>query len=445
MQVPLTAEDRTILALEGRHLVGHTATVVHLPDGAPDLRGLREAVSRRLPAAPRLTWRLGGTADEPAWCPDGTLDVTAHVRSVDPVTPLDPAGLRTELVRLFGERLDRTRPLWRMDVVGPLAGGGAVLVWRVHHALADGGTVMRLAEDVLWDPAPATGAAGGRRTGAAGSGTPVEQLRRSSAAGVLTGELIPGLKRSPFDAAVGRERDVALTAIPVSALREAAHGVEGATVNDAVLAVVAGALRRWLEHRHGPLTGLRVKVPVTLHHDGDQAGNRDSWFRVDLPVDEPDPVVRLAAVRRETARRKAHHDAEQLDELMTRLARHSPRLAEWSQRLQRSGRSFALNVSNVRGPDRPVTVLGAPVAAVQPLVEVAEHHALRVAVLSVGDRLGFGLVADPSVVGELDVLAGAVAEAAGELQRAGRGRDSEHTGIAPGVGPDDATRGGACE
>jgi uncharacterized protein DUF1298 len=101
-----------------------------------------------------------------------------------------------------------------------------------------------------------------------------------------------------------------------------------------------------------------------MHHDGDQAGNRDSWFRVDLPVDEPDPVARLAAVRWETAQRKDRHDAQELDELADRMARFSPRLATWSQRLQRSGRSFALNVSNVRGPDRAVTVLGAPVGAV---------------------------------------------------------------------------------
>jgi hypothetical protein len=162
-----------------------------------------------------------------------------------------------------------------------------------------------------------------------------------------------------------------------------------------------------------------------MHHDGDQAGNRDSWFRVDLPVDEPDPVARLAAVRRETAQRKARHDAQELDELAHRLARFSPRLADWSQRLQRSGRSFALNVSNVRGPDQAVTVLGAPVGAVHPLVEVAQHHALRVAVLSVADRLGFGLVADPSVVGDLDLLAEAVEQEAVELQRAYRAGEAD--------------------
>jgi hypothetical protein len=102
---------------------------------------------------------------------------------------------------------------------------------------------------------------------------------------------------------------------------------------------------------------------------------------------------------------------------MNRMARFSPRLAGWSQQLQRSGRSFALNVSNMHGPDRAVTVLGTPVGAVQPLAEVAQHHALRVAVLSVADRLGFGLVADPSVVADLDVLAAALEQEATELRR----------------------------
>ena len=428
MQVPLTAEDRAVLALEDPRLVGHTATVVHLPEGAPDLRDLRDAVTRRLPDAPRLTWRLSGTPDEPVWR-SGEVDVAAHVRAVDAVGALDGPALRTELVRLFGERLDRSRPLWRMDVIGQGAGEGAFLVWRVHHALADGGTVMRLAEDVLWDPAPAGGVSAGGGSGGGTAGTSAADSGRSSLPGVLTGELLPGLRRSPFDAEVGREREVALAVTPKTALREVARESAGATLNDAVLAVVAGALRRWLEHRHGPIHGLEVKVPVTMHHDGDQAGNRDSYFRVDLPVDEPDPVARLFAVRRETAQRKARHDAQELDELAHRLARFSPRLADWSQRLQRSGRSFALNVSNVRGPDRAVTVLGAPVGAVHPLVEVAQHHALRVAVLSVADRLGFGLVADPSVVGELDVLAGAVEEAATELQRAGQEKDA---GAVPG-------------
>jgi WS/DGAT/MGAT family acyltransferase len=421
VQVPLTAEDRAILALEGPELVGHTCKVVRLPRGAPDVAELREAVARRLPAAPRLTWRLAGDAHEPVWSPDGTMDVAAHVGAVVPAGPLDPAGLRSEVARLFVERLDRRRPLWRMDLVGPLEDGGAALVWRVHHALADGTTLMRLASDVLWDPEPA--AAPPHRHGpvVVAPRAASEDAPRHRLAGVLTGELLPGLDRSPFDGPVGRDREVAFAVTSLSGLHAAARALAGATVNDAVLAVVAGALRRWLEHRHGPVHPLRVKVPVTLHSDGDTAGNRDSWFRVDLPVDEPDPVARLAAVGVETAVRKARHDAEELDEVMNRMARFSPRLAGWSQRLQRSGRAFALNVSNVRGPDREVTVLGAPVGAVHSLAEVARHHALRVAVVSVADRLCFGLLGAPAVIGELDVLAAAVEREAADLVRAGTG------------------------
>ena len=110
-----------ILALEDARLVGHTATVVHLPGGAPDLEQLRDAITRRLPAAPRLTWRLSGTPEGPMWRPD-EVDVAAHVRAVGAACPLDGSGLRAELVRLFRERLDRSRPLWRIDVVGPVAG-----------------------------------------------------------------------------------------------------------------------------------------------------------------------------------------------------------------------------------------------------------------------------------------------------------------------------------
>ena len=87
-----------------------------LPDRGPGPE-LRDAIARRLPEAPRLTWRLSGTSDQPV-CRPGEVDVAAHVRAVDAAGPLDGAGVRTALVRLFEEHLDRTRPLWRMDVLG---------------------------------------------------------------------------------------------------------------------------------------------------------------------------------------------------------------------------------------------------------------------------------------------------------------------------------------
>ncbi len=425
----MTAEDRAILALEGPGLVGHTCKLIRLAAGAPGVAELRDAVTQRLPDAPQLTWRLAGTADEPTWRPDETFDVSAHIGGVVGALPLDAAALRAAVSRLFMQHLDRRRPLWRMDLIGPLVGGGAALAWRLHHALADGTTALHLARAVLWDPSPVSDDGPHGDVAVLPNPPSDDDRRRRHRAGLLASEFLPALRHSPFDARVGRDREVAFAVTSLSGLHDAARELAGATVNDAALAVMAGALRRWLEHRHGPIHALRVKVPVSLHHDGDlSVGNRDSYFRVDLPLDIPDPVARLAAIRAETALRKARHDAQELNEVLDRLARASPRLASWSARLQRSGRAFAVNVSTIRGPGREVTVLGARVETIHSLVEVAQHHALRVAVVSLDDRLCFGFVADPAVVDDLELLARSVEREAADLVRAGalhRGRSPD--------------------
>src|SRR6185312_8967575 len=232
---------------------------------------------------------------------------------------------------------------------------------------------------------------------------------------VIRRELFPGLRASPFDARIGHQRAAAFATTPLSSLHAAARCLAGATVNDAVLAVIAGALRRWLHHRHGALCDVRVKVPVSLHHEGQPQGNSDSYFCLPLPVGEPDPRRRLQAIQAATALRKTHHDAQELDELFTRLSRAAPGLRRWAQRLQVSPRTFALNVSNVPGPRHPVSVLGAPVPSMHSLVELAPRHALRVAVVSVADTLCYGLLADPDVIADLDVLAASIDEEAATL------------------------------
>jgi WS/DGAT/MGAT family acyltransferase len=204
---------------------------------------------------------------------------------------------------------------------------------------------------------------------------------------------------------------VAFTTTGLDRLRRVAGAADGATVNDAVLAVVAGGLRRWLEAHHGHLGTVRVKVPVSLHSPpltpgdgGSEPGNRDSFFCLDLPLGSADPLERLAVIRSATRVRKQGHDAQHLDELMHGLA-HTPRLSRFADRILAHPRSFALNVSNVPGPRRPVQVLGVPVRALYSLAEIGEHHALRVAVVSLADSLNFGLVADPTLLNDVDQLA----------------------------------------
>jgi diacylglycerol O-acyltransferase / wax synthase len=410
--IALTEEDRAILALESAAVVGHTCKVVLVGPGAPAAERLRASVVERLARAPALTRRLGGTAERPAWVDDERFDIAAHVVAAD-VDPCDDESMRVEVARLFAERLDRSRPLWRIDVLRR-AGDGAVLVWRIHHALADGSTAMRFADAVLWDAAPPARAAAPRPHPGDDSG------RRLRLAAFLRHELTLGHRRSPFDGTIGAERDIAFAVAPLQALHDAARRLAGATVNDAVLTAVAGGLRAWIRDHHGHAGKVRVKVPVSLHQAGDDEGNRDSFFTVELPLDEPDPVARLTAIRAETAARKADHDAETLDLLMHDLASLSPQLEHLCRRLEASPRAFALNVSNVPGPRTAVAVLGVPVEAVYSIAEIGERHALRVAVVSVAGRLHFGLCSDPAIVGGIDLLAAGVeAEATALVAAAG--------------------------
>jgi diacylglycerol O-acyltransferase / wax synthase len=284
----------------------------------------------------------------------------------------------------------------------------------VHHALAGGTVVMWFADDVLWDddgdapvarrPAPHAHDAG----------------RHVRLAAFVRHEVELAPKPSPFDGTIGHEREVAFAGAPLRSLHDAARRLADATVNDAVLAAVAGGLRAWIQQHHGRLGGVRVKVPVSLHHPGDGEGNRDSFFTLELPLGDADAVGRLAAVRAATAERKACHDAETLDVLMRDLARVSPQLEHFCRRLEASPRTFALNVSNVPGPARPVTVLGAPVDAVYSLAEIGERHALRIAVVSLGGQLNFGFCSDPAIVGDLEQLARGVEAEASTLVAAAR-------------------------
>jgi hypothetical protein len=342
------------------------------------------------------------------WMPDPDFDPRAHVVDVRPPRPLESEQLREEVARLFAEHLDRTRPLWRIDVF-PLTQHGAALVWRLHHALADGTTAMRYASALLWDEQPLAPA----RRRAGDLQAPDEQRRRAHLARFFAREF--GRSDSPFDGRVGSRREVAFARLPLERLHAAAKELAGATVNDAVVSAVGGGLSAWMEHHHGQLGRVRVKIPVSLHRQGDGAANADSFFFVAVPLGHGDPVGRLRAVHTATAERKAEHDAETMDQLLRELRGVSPRLARFCERIERSARAFALNVSNVPGPRGQVSVLGSPVTSLHSLAEIADHHAVRVAAVSMDDGLFLGFCADPGILPDVGEIAEATEREATDL------------------------------
>lgn len=410
--IPLAPEDRAILGLECETIAGHTCKVILLGEGAPDADAVRERIGERIGAAPELRYVLGGTDEQPTWEPRAEIDLGAQVVG-GAEEPLDADALRDRVAGLFAERLDRTRPLWRIDVV-PRQGGGQALIWRLHHALADGTAAIRFAKAVLWDEVTSL-AETARPTHVAAGAAADDARRRTHLARFLEHELGESLRRSPFDGKVGTRRRIDFAVAPLAALHDAAKSLCGATLNDAVLAIVAGALRRWVIHHHGSLGSVRVRIPVSLHHEGDTAGNRDSFFSIPLPLNEPDPVERLRVVHEATTVRKTDQDADRMDALLGDLGSVSPRLRSFAERIEANPRRFALNVSNVPGPRDPVSVLGAPVEALHSIAEIGERHALRMTAVSLAGTLYFGLCADPGLVDDLGEMATGIEAGAAEL------------------------------
>ena len=411
--IPLTREDRAILELEDRTVAGHTCKVIVVEPPTLGTQEVREAIAARLAAAPPLTMKLGADERGPCWVPADDFDIHRRVGEAGAERPLGPEALRREVARLFAERLDRDRPLWRIDVI-PLEGDRTALVWRIHHALADGTGAMRFARAILWD---AESSGGGGRPARADEERRRRRLLRTleREVGFVEREFGASLRRSPFDAKIGTRRDVSFAAVELEPLHRAAKELAGATLNDAVLTIVAGGIRRWLEHHHGSLGSIRVRVPVSMHHEGDDAANRDSFFSVAVPLGHRDAASRLRDVREATAKRKKAEDARAMDSLLRDLARVSPRLERFCERIEASPRRFALSVSNVRGPSGAVSVAGRGVERIHSVAEIGRRHALRVAVLSFAGRLWFGFCSDPDVVEGIEEMAAGVEAEAAEL------------------------------
>jgi WS/DGAT/MGAT family acyltransferase len=239
------------------------------------------------------------------------------------------------------------------------------------------------------------------------NGAPAKKPSRSDTREAIERELSPTASMTDLGGHVGRSRRVAFAQAPLEDCKQAGKAIDSSvTLNDVALAIVAGGARRWLMHVNGPMDGIRVKVPVSLHHSGDDAANHDSCFFVDLPVAETDPTARVLAINRETTERKLDHDAETLYRLGTHplIARHAM-----------SPRVFTFNVSNVRGPEGDLYIRGARVRAMYSLAEIAQHHALRVSVVSAVGSLFFGFCADADAMKDLDVLADGIRASIDEL------------------------------
>jgi WS/DGAT/MGAT family acyltransferase len=439
----LSQDDAQILRLESQVIKGHTGKVLIVAPGsdgrALSAERLREQVGERMAAFPRLSQRAEERRfglGRPAWVEAPEVDLAWHVAEPH-ADPLSDEELRRAVGDLLSERLDHTRPLWRLDTL-PLTGERVALVGRIHHAMADGVSAIHLLAGLLWHvdpqaPAPAAAHSTGARpapSGAAGPRKPKAVAKRPEAAearearilirlpAALWRELRPG-RDTKLDQHIGPAREVAWSSFPIERLKRIERSApEHVTINDVVLAVVAGGLRRWLPQAGGIADDLRVQCPVCLHareEDAGQLGNRDSFMNLDLPISEADPTARLRMINTETSQRKLDHDPDTLYAFFHALGRFRP-LYRGVTRLTSGPREFALSVSNVPGPRQRPLILGHAIEQFSSFAEPADRHALRVSVVSLGGELAFGLCSDPEAISDLDGLRGALAESIGELE-----------------------------
>jgi diacylglycerol O-acyltransferase len=440
----LTAVDASFLHQEGAHSHMHVGGVTIVEGPPPSIEEFLEQIRWRLHLVPRYRHKLANTAldsGRPVWVDDPSFNLDYHIRHTALPAPGGWDQLQKLTARIFSQQLDRSKPLWEMWLIEGLEEDRFALISKTHHALIDGIAGIDLATvlfDTTPDPPPVShngrpwqphrepstlelmsaGLRGALRVGAELVGSVTDALAhpdhalataREAAEGV--GEIVwAGLNpapATPLNVDIGPHRRF----VGVDSRLEDFKLVKnafGGTVNDVVLATVAGALRGFLIERGVRTEGveLRALVPVSVrtqdeHH---QLGNRIAAMRGPLPVYISDPVERLRFVREAMDGLKESKQALGAEVIANAQNFAPPTILAQASRLNFSTRLFNLLVTNVPGPQLPLYVLGREMLEAYPVAFLPEHHALAVAIMSYNGHMNFGLLGDFDALADIDSI-----------------------------------------
>jgi WS/DGAT/MGAT family acyltransferase len=455
----LSSLDNLFLLVEGQNTHMHVAitaifeaeSVVSGENGV-DIERIRAFIGSRLHRIPRYRQRLTYTppSSRPVWVDDDRFNINYHVRHISLPRPGNERQLQELAARIKSQQLDRDKPLWETWIVEGLQGGRFAMITKAHHCMVDGVSGADLLAELLQPapqtsieppppfaprPAPSRLALLGRELERRVS-TPLALAARfvrepqqglqivRDAVGVLGDVLPTALRRAsdtPFNRPIGPHRRFAWLAMDLAAVKEIKNHL-GGTLNDVVLAIVSGALRRFLQGRGVDVDSLamRALVPVSTRTPDEQGtlGNRVAAWIVDLPVAEQHPWCRLDQLRATTANLKRSQQAvaaEALTDIADWAGSTIPSLA---MQLALRACPFNLVVTNVPGPQLPLYLLGARMLEVYPQVPLFTNQGLGVALFSYAGRLFWGLNADWELLPDLDDFAEAVQEAFSELESA---------------------------
>ncbi|MDJ0789677.1 MAG: wax ester/triacylglycerol synthase family O-acyltransferase [Myxococcota bacterium] len=445
----LTAIDGTFLAIEDPNVHMHVGAAVTFergplarPDGTLDIERLRRFMDASLASMPRFRQRCVQVpyVGERVWVDDERFNLDYHIRH----TALPPPGEIRQLKRLAGrllsQKLDPHKPLWEMWLVEGLENDHFAMILKAHHAMVDGiggmdlfASLLRLepTDDVpdskRWFPRAAPSptqlvadelrrraslpwsALGSARQALARPLASLREARESvGAVGEALGAGLAPTMSTPLNGDLGPYRRFDWCTSDIGRIREVRKQL-GGTLNDVVLATVAGAVGRFLRRRGEQLNAeqvFRAMVPVSLRKASERGrpGNRVVNFLARLPIDERDPERRLERTIEITRRLKSSRlvqGAEVLEELgdlglsdvLSRFVR-----------LSADARAYNIVVTNVPGPNRPLYLLSARMLSIHPVVPLFKGQCVGIALFSYDGRLHWGFNADWDALPDLHDL-----------------------------------------
>jgi diacylglycerol O-acyltransferase / wax synthase len=481
----LTSQDVSFLYLEQPCTAMHAGSVMVFdpPAGGLDVDRLMRYIGSRIAYVPRYRRRVRwvpARLANPVWVDDERFDLSYHVRRSALPRPGNTEQLEELVARLQARPLDRRRPLWELYIVEGLSDGRFALVSKVHQALVDGVHTVDLAQVILEDqpsstdppeyswqptpgPSPAELVVGAvvdtvRRPGqvvdsvrngiADVTDTAAQAARTAGRVAATARRLAGGPARSPLASVVTPHRRYAMittdledyrrirarvadpSARPRNGRRGKAAGAmppAPVTVNDVVLAVLAGALRAWLLARAEPVPPgslVRTLAPMSVRSDDpdEGGGTRVQSALIDLPTGEASPMMRLHQVSYQTKALPLAARAVDARSLAGLAGFAPPTLHSLGARVASglSRRMFDLVVTNVPGPQQPLWADQAQMVATYPVVPLAAGQALSIGLTSYAGKVYYGLNADREAMPDVDVVGHCIVDALGELCEAVR-------------------------
>ena len=453
----LSSTDVSFLTNESSSSHMHVGAIMIFEGPTPSYEDLLDHIQSRYRLVPRFRQKLAyppAQTGRPFWVDDPNLNLEYHVRHSALPAPGSEDQLRRMAARVFSQQLDRSKPLWELWLVQGLTRNRFALLTKTHHAVVDGVSGVDIAtvlfdlnpvpepppSDDAWAPQPEPSSATLLAKGVEDvARAPVRAVRRLEHAVQHPESAVKQVRdaveavsevgwnfanpapKVPLNVEIGSHRRFAWVRSDLDRFKRVKDAL-GGTVNDVVLAVVAGALREWLRGRGIRTEGLelRAQVPVSIRASDEhgQLGNRLAVMRAPLPVYIADPIRRLESLSQAMKGLKQSKQALGAEVISRFNDFAPPTLLAQAARINFSTRLFNLTVTNVPGPQVPLYVLGRELEDIFPIGFLPPNQALFVAIMSYNGGINFGLLADYDSMDDVQVVGEGIERSIAELVEA---------------------------